>query len=137
MQSAIPSRALARAAWPAACRGVRDNARTLTTRASAAVRPGAVACSRRGTPKTLPSSLVSVNSRRAYAGCGCRGAKSTTTAYIALGGNLGDRVAEIERACNEMDKRCIKVTRTSSLWETEPMYMTDQDRFLNGVCEVS
>ena len=27
--------------------------------------------------------------------------------------------------------------RTSSLWETEPMYVTDQDRFLNGACEVS
>ncbi|KAJ3497633.1 hypothetical protein NLG97_g1749 [Lecanicillium saksenae] len=35
-----------------------------------------------------------------------------------------------------MDKRGIKVTRTSSLWETEPMYVTDQDRFLNGVAEV-
>ena len=49
---------------------------------------------------------------------------------------MGDRVAEIERACSEMDRRGIKVTRTSSLWETEPMYVTDQDRFLNGVCEV-
>lgn len=49
---------------------------------------------------------------------------------------MGDRVAEIERACNEMDRRGIKVKRTSSLWETEPMYVTDQDRFVNGACEV-
>jgi 2-amino-4-hydroxy-6-hydroxymethyldihydropteridine diphosphokinase/dihydropteroate synthase len=56
-------------------------------------------------------------------------------AYIALGSNMGDRVAEIERACNEMDRRGIKVKRTSSLWETEPMYVTDQDRFVNGACE--
>ena len=59
------------------------------------------------------------------------------TAYVALGSNLGDRVAEIERACNEMDRRGIRVRRTSSLYETEPMYVADQARFLNGACEVS
>jgi 2-amino-4-hydroxy-6-hydroxymethyldihydropteridine diphosphokinase/dihydropteroate synthase len=73
---------------------------------------------------------------RHYAGCACSGAKGLTTAYIALGSNMGDRVAEIEKACNEMDKRGIRVKRTSSLWETEPMYVKDQDRFLNGACEV-
>lgn len=63
--------------------------------------------------------------------------KRKRTAYIALGSNLGDRIAEIERACNEMDSRGIRVKRTSSLWETEPMYVLDQDRFVNGACEVS
>lgn len=63
--------------------------------------------------------------------------KRARKAYIALGSNLGDRIAEIERACREMDTRGIRVTRTSSLWETEPMYFADQDRFVNGVCEVS
>ncbi len=58
------------------------------------------------------------------------------TAYIALGSNLGDRVAEIERACKEMDCRGIRVKRTSSLWETKPMYVMDQGQFINGVCEV-
>jgi len=58
------------------------------------------------------------------------------TAYIALGSNLGDRIAMIEQACNEMDKRGIRVRRTSCLWETEPMYVLDQDRFINGACEV-
>ncbi|KAH8162693.1 hypothetical protein CIB48_g5564 [Xylaria polymorpha] len=58
------------------------------------------------------------------------------TAYIALGSNLGDRVAMIEQACNQMDACGIKVKRTSSLWETEPMYVLDQDRFVNGACEV-
>ncbi|KAK3687343.1 Dihydropteroate synthase-like protein [Podospora appendiculata] len=58
------------------------------------------------------------------------------TAYIALGSNLGDRIAWIEKACNEMDARGITVKRTSSLWETEPMYVLDQDRFVNGACEV-
>ncbi len=60
----------------------------------------------------------------------------TRTAYIALGSNMGDRIGWIEKACNEMDARGIRVTRTSSLWETEPMYVLDQDRFVNGACEV-
>lgn len=71
------------------------------------------------------------------AGCGCgvrRGGKRT--AYIALGSNVGDRISMIEQACKEMDSRGIKVKRTSSLWETEPMYVLDQDRFVNGACEV-
>lgn len=65
------------------------------------------------------------------------GPPAKKTAYIALGSNMGDRIAWIERACNEMDARGIKVKRTSSLWETEPMYVLDQDRFVNGACEVS
>jgi 2-amino-4-hydroxy-6-hydroxymethyldihydropteridine diphosphokinase/dihydropteroate synthase len=58
------------------------------------------------------------------------------TAYIALGSNMGDRIGWIEKACNEMDARGIHVRRTSSLWETEPMYVLDQDRCVNGACEV-
>ena len=63
--------------------------------------------------------------------------KGKKTAYIALGSNLGDRISWIEKACNEMDARGIRVTRTSSLWETEPMYVLEQDKFVNGACEVS
>ncbi|KAI5463414.1 Dihydropteroate synthase-like protein [Mariannaea sp. PMI_226] len=77
--------------------------------------------------------------KRPVCGCSCASDNSKPrkeTAYIALGSNLGDRVAEIEHACNEMDKRGIKVKRTSSLWETEPMYVEDQARFVNGACEV-
>lgn len=66
-----------------------------------------------------------------------RSLKMKRTAYIALGSNLGDRIGWIEKACNEMDARGIRVKRTSSLWETEPMYVLDQDRFVNGACEVS
>lgn len=58
------------------------------------------------------------------------------TAYIALGSNLGDRINWIERACNLMSKKGIKVKRTSCLWETTPMYVTEQENFVNGACEV-
>ncbi|KAI9054430.1 hypothetical protein LZ554_001592 [Drepanopeziza brunnea f. sp. 'monogermtubi'] len=57
-------------------------------------------------------------------------------AYIALGSNLGDRVRWIEEACTLMGKEGIRITRTSGLWETEPMYVKDQASFLNGVAEV-
>lgn len=65
--------------------------------------------------------------------------KSLKIAYIAFGSNLTNRVHWIERALRQMElkKYGIKVLRTSSLWETDPMYVLEQDKFLNGVCEVS
>jgi 2-amino-4-hydroxy-6-hydroxymethyldihydropteridine diphosphokinase/dihydropteroate synthase len=36
-----------------------------------------------------------------------------------------------------MPEKGIHIKRTSSLWETEPMYVKDQELFLNGVAEVS
>ena len=62
---------------------------------------------------------------------------SKTKAYIALGSNVGDRMAMIERACQTMDELEIRILRTSALYETEPMYVKDQQPFVNGVCEVS
>jgi hypothetical protein len=62
--------------------------------------------------------------------------KMVTRAFVALGSNMGDRFAMIEWACKEMENAGISVARTSGLWETKPMYVEDQDKFLNGVCEV-
>ena len=58
-------------------------------------------------------------------------------AFIALGSNMGNRVAMIEEACKEMESTGkIHMVRTSSLWETKAMYVLDQDNFLNAACEV-
>ena len=58
-------------------------------------------------------------------------------AFIALGSNMGDRVAMIERACREIEaSKTMRIVRTSSLWETKAMYVLDQDKFVNGACEV-
>lgn len=57
--------------------------------------------------------------------------------YIALGSNVGDRIANIESACQQMHDRGIKVIRTSALYETKAMYLEDQESFVNGACEVS
>ncbi|KAL4913256.1 Dihydropteroate synthase-like protein [Aspergillus aurantiobrunneus] len=62
--------------------------------------------------------------------------KPSHRAFIALGSNVGERVEMIENACLEMNRAGIKVQRTSSLFETAPMYYLDQEPFMNGVCEV-
>ncbi|KKK20816.1 folic acid synthesis protein, partial [Aspergillus ochraceoroseus] len=58
---------------------------------------------------------------------------SSHTAFIALGSNVGERVEMIEQACLEMERANIRVRRTSSLFETAPMYYLDQNPFMNGV----
>lgn len=56
--------------------------------------------------------------------------------YVALGSNIGDRVAMLDLACRELDHYGIRVVRTSALYETKPMYLEAQRSFVNGVCEV-
>lgn len=76
---------------------------------------------------------------------------SSRTAAIAFGSNLGDRFANIEFALrllesprkflgagddiNQKDAE-IAITNTSFLYETAPMYVTDQPSFVNGACLV-
>ena len=57
--------------------------------------------------------------------------------FIALGSNVGDRLDAIEAACRAIDEDPdMRIVQTSSLYETEPMYVEDQARFLNGACEI-
>jgi dihydroneopterin aldolase / 2-amino-4-hydroxy-6-hydroxymethyldihydropteridine diphosphokinase / dihydropteroate synthase len=72
---------------------------------------------------------------------------------IALGSNLGDRFANIERAlrllehpmvlCNPETNAngralpIISVVDTSFMYETAPMYVTEQPNFINCACMVS
>jgi hypothetical protein len=62
--------------------------------------------------------------------------KKPHRAFIALGSNMGDRITAIERACLMMERTGIKIKRTSSLFETAPMYVLDQEPFINAACEV-
>ena len=57
-------------------------------------------------------------------------------AFLALGSNLGNRVEMIEWALREMGNRGLSVSRTSALYETKPMYLENQQSFINGACEV-
>lgn len=58
-------------------------------------------------------------------------------AFLGLGGNMGDKKANIEKAIELLDRNeSIKVIKTSSFYETEPWGYTDQDWFMNIVAEV-
>ncbi|WP_431858305.1 2-amino-4-hydroxy-6-hydroxymethyldihydropteridine diphosphokinase [Azospirillum sp.] len=53
-----------------------------------------------------------------------------TTVYLALGSNLGDRLANLEAAIAALAP-AVAVTARSAVYETAPMYVTDQPAFLN------
>jgi len=55
--------------------------------------------------------------------------------YLSLGSNLGDRKENIARASEALESRGVRITRGSSLYETEPVEMTDQPWFVNCVVE--
>ena len=57
--------------------------------------------------------------------------------YIGLGGNLGDRKENIQKALVELarNNRC-RLTRVSSLYETRPVGIEEQPDFLNLAAEI-
>lgn len=55
-----------------------------------------------------------------------------TPVVVALGSNLGDREAAIEGALVRLSD-AVRIDRVSPLYETEPLYRTDQPGFLNAV----
>ena len=63
--------------------------------------------------------------------------RKRSTAYIAMGSNLGDKKAYIEEAIEKInkDERC-RVKRVSKLIVTEPVSDIEQDDFLNGCMEI-
>jgi 2-amino-4-hydroxy-6-hydroxymethyldihydropteridine diphosphokinase len=57
------------------------------------------------------------------------------TIYLSLGANIGDRAQNIARAIEALASLGVRVTRQSSLYETEPVDMHSDDWFLNCVVE--
>jgi len=58
-----------------------------------------------------------------------------TKVYLSLGSNIGDRAGNISRAVAALASHGVRVTRESSLYETEPVDFREQDWFLNSVVE--
>ena len=57
--------------------------------------------------------------------------------YLGLGANIGDRESNVFTAIAALDVRDdIAVNRTASIYETDPLYNTDQPKFLNSVVEI-
>jgi 2-amino-4-hydroxy-6-hydroxymethyldihydropteridine diphosphokinase len=58
-------------------------------------------------------------------------------ALIGIGSNMGDKLANCENAIAGInDGESTTVTRRSFFYKTEPMYVTDQDWFVNAAIEV-
>lgn len=59
-------------------------------------------------------------------------------AYLSLGSNMGDREANLKKALKLLDNNPeITIIKTSSIYETEPMYVKDQKSFYNLVAKAS
>ncbi|MGA8143941.1 MAG: 2-amino-4-hydroxy-6-hydroxymethyldihydropteridine diphosphokinase [Candidatus Acidiferrales bacterium] len=57
------------------------------------------------------------------------------TIYLSLGSNIGDRQGNITRAIAALAKVGVRVTKESSLYETEPLELKEQSWFLNCAIE--
>ena len=59
------------------------------------------------------------------------------TCYIGIGSNLGDRQRYIDKAISSLkNNKDVKLKRSSSIYETDPVSDIPQDKFLNGVLEI-
>ena len=59
------------------------------------------------------------------------------TAYLLIGGNLGNRKENLSKAISLINEQCGSLTRSSSIYETEAWGNTDQPSFLNQALEIS
>ena len=62
-----------------------------------------------------------------------KGTRRDNMAYIAIGSNVGDRVFAFSQAINMLKNDVGLIHSTSHLYETPPMYYTDQPSFLNAM----
>ncbi len=60
-----------------------------------------------------------------------------STAILLLGGNLGDRQSNLEKAAREIEVTIGSITARSSLYESEAWGKTDQPSFINQVLIVT
>ncbi len=56
-------------------------------------------------------------------------------AFLGLGSNVGDRLKNIVKAVEYISERC-RILKISTVYESEPWGVKEQDRFLNCVVEV-
>jgi 2-amino-4-hydroxy-6-hydroxymethyldihydropteridine diphosphokinase len=55
------------------------------------------------------------------------------TAYLLIGGNLGDRSLNLQRSIELIEEKCGDIISVSSIYETEAWGYADQPSFLNQV----
>ena len=59
------------------------------------------------------------------------------TAYLLIGGNVGDRAANLQTALKRISETCGTITSTSSLYETAAWGNTNQPSFYNQAVVVT
>lgn len=59
-----------------------------------------------------------------------------TTAYIGLGSNLGDRAGNLALAIRALMEASFVVHKLSAIYETEPLEIESDTKFLNMVAEI-
>jgi 2-amino-4-hydroxy-6-hydroxymethyldihydropteridine diphosphokinase len=60
------------------------------------------------------------------------------TVYLSLGSNIKSRVGNLNYGIEKLNKSTqINVTNISSIYETQPLYVENQDDFLNMVIEIT
>jgi len=57
------------------------------------------------------------------------------TIYLGLGSNIGDREANLREATRRLSRSGVRISKMSSLYDTEPIDYLDQPWFLNAVVE--
>ena len=57
------------------------------------------------------------------------------TVHLALGSNVGDRAGNLREAIHLLRESAIRISKASSVYETEPVDYLDQPWFLNSVVE--
>jgi 2-amino-4-hydroxy-6-hydroxymethyldihydropteridine diphosphokinase len=56
--------------------------------------------------------------------------------FLGLGSNLGNKKENLYKAKEFLKQKNIKIIKESIIHETEPMYYSKQDNFLNQVIEI-
>jgi len=60
-----------------------------------------------------------------------------SVAYIGIGTNLGNRMANIHQAINLLESHQVHILQSSTIIETDPVGGPNQGKFLNAVLKVS
>jgi 2-amino-4-hydroxy-6-hydroxymethyldihydropteridine diphosphokinase len=66
----------------------------------------------------------------------CGVERQPESVYLGLGSNVGNRESNLREAIKRIEALGLEITRTSSIYETEPVGYTSQPWFLNQVIEV-
>ena len=61
--------------------------------------------------------------------------KNLNSIYLSLGSNIGDRANNLTKAIVKLSKK-MKIVKSSSIYETEPLLFENQNSFLNMILEV-